>query len=383
MKRAGNLHGAGERLEPLGAAYETAARAPESFDMTSPRSHQTGELLVVDDNRANRLLLGRALEKLGHTVRFAENGRDALEMLRQRAVDLVLLDIEMPEMDGHDVLEALAADPRLHEIPVVMTSSADEMEGVARCLERGAEDYFFTPLNPVLLQARIGASLENKRLRDRQRELFRKLAPAAVAEELLATGVAMDGERVDASVMFSDIRAFTDVIAAASPADTIELLNSYHALMSEAIRGHGGIVNQVYGDGLMAIFGAPLARTDHRDHAVRTALAMLDLLDSFNRDQARRDRVQIRIGIGIASGPVIAGLIGTEPRVTYTCVGDTVKLAAHLEEHTKELGRAILIDEATRNGLGDGLRVESHWPVRFKARREPMRVYSVPPGQRP
>src|SRR5437867_157122 len=132
----------------------------ERSGMASPRNPQTGDLLVVDDNRVNRLLLGRALENLGHTVTFAENGREALERLRQRAVDLVLLDIEMPEMNGYQVLEALAAEPRLRDLPVVMMSSVEEVESVARCIEMGAEDYLFKPVNPVLLKARIRASLE-------------------------------------------------------------------------------------------------------------------------------------------------------------------------------------------------------------------------------
>ena len=115
--------------------------------MTHPRNAPAGRLLVVDDNRVNRLLIGRALEQLGHTVTFAENGRDGLEALRQRPVDLVLLDIEMPEMDGYQVLQALAADPRLRDVPVVMMSSVEEVDSVARCIEMGAEDYLFKPVN--------------------------------------------------------------------------------------------------------------------------------------------------------------------------------------------------------------------------------------------
>jgi CheY-like chemotaxis protein len=172
--------------------------------VTSPRSSPTGDLLVVDDNRVNRLLLGRALEQLGHTVTFADNGRQALDALQKRRVDLVLLDIEMPELNGYQVLEALAADPRLRDLPVVMMSSVEEVDSVARCIEMGAEDYLFKPVNPVLLRARVGASLEKKRLRDRQLELFRKFATAEVAEELLTTGLALDGKHVEASVMFSD-----------------------------------------------------------------------------------------------------------------------------------------------------------------------------------
>ena len=193
----------------------------------------------------------------------------------------------------------------------------------------------------------------------------------------------MGGKHLEASVMFSDIRSFTSITEALSPPDTIDLLNSYYTLMFDAIGGHGGMVNQMLGDGLMAIFGAPLPRADHRDRAVRAGLDMLHMVALFNGEQALRGGVTIRIGIGIASGPVIAGLTGTERRVTYTCVGDTVNLAAHLEAHTKELGRPILIEENTRSGLGDGVRVESHGPVLFKTRSQAVQVYSVTAGQRP
>ena len=348
--------------------------------MTSPGSAQTGKLLVVDDNRVNRLLLGRALEQLGHTVTFAENGREGLEALRRQRVDLILLDIEMPEMDGYQALAALAADPHLRDIPVVMMSSVEEVDSVARCIEMGAEDYLFKPVNPVLLRARVGASLEKKRLRDRQRELFRKFATAEVAEELLTSGLALGGKHVEASVMFSDIRKFTSLTETLSPTDTIELLNSYYTLMFDAIGGQGGIVNQMLGDGLMAIFGAPLPRPDHRQRAVSAALEMQELVAGFNREQAARGGAEIRIGIGIASGPLVAGFTGTEQRVTYTCVGDTVNLAAHLEAHTKVLGQPILIDENTRTGLADGVRVETHGSVQFKTRSRVETVYSVVPG---
>jgi adenylate cyclase len=347
--------------------------------VASPRNPGAGDLLVVDDNRVNRLLLGRALEQLGHTVTFAENGRDALATLRQRTVDLVLLDIEMPEMNGYEVLEALAADPRLRDLPVVMLSSVEEVDSVARCIEMGAEDYLFKPVNTVLLKARVGASLEKKRLRDQQRELFRKFASSEVADELLAAGLTPGGKYVEASVMFSDIRSFTRITEALSPAATIELVNTYYTLTFDAISSHGGIVNQMLGDGLMAIFGAPLPRPDHREHAVRAALEMLEMMDVFNGERARGGGEAVRIGIGIASGPVIAGLTGTERRVTYTCVGDTVNLAAHLEAHTKVIGQPILIDENTRKGLPQTLRAEPQGPVQFKSRSHTVDVYAVGP----
>ena len=348
--------------------------------MSLDRSPEKGNLLVVDDNRVNRLLLGRTLEQLGHRVAFAENGRLALEVLRTRPVDLVLLDIEMPEMNGYETLEALQADPKLRDIPVVMMSSVDEVDSVARCIETGAEDYLFKPVNVVLLRARVAASLEKKRLRDRQRELFRKFATAEVAEELLATGFALGGKYVDATVMFSDIRSFTSLVESRGPAETIDLLNSYYTLMFDAIGSQGGIVNQIEGDGLMALFGAPLPRPDHAERAVRASVEMLEMIAAFNREQASQGKPEIQIGVGIATGQVIAGYTGTQRRVTYTCVGDTVNLAAHLEAHTKVLGQPILIEEHTRAGLSSAIRVEDHGPVQFKTRAQPVRVYAVVPG---
>jgi len=344
------------------------------------RSVDRGDLLVVDDNRVNRLLLTRTLEQLGHRVAFAENGRQALDSLRARPVELVLLDIEMPEMNGYETLEALQADAKLRDIPVVMMSSIEEIDSVARCIELGAEDYLFKPVNPVLLRARMAASLEKKRLRDQQRELFRKFATAEVAEELLSSGFALGGKHVDATVMFCDIRGFTGLAESLSPVETIELLNSYYTLMFDAIESQGGVVNQIVGDGLMAVFGAPLPRDDHRARAVQAALEMLELVAGFEREQAARGKPQIRIGIGIASGQVIAGYTGTERRVTYTCVGDTVVVGAHLEQHTKVLGRPILIDERTREGLDPAIRVEDHGTVQLKSRSQPVRVFSVVPG---
>jgi len=350
-----------------------------------------GRLLVVGFTggeiptiRVNRLLLGRALEQLGHTVTFAENGREALASLGRRRADLVLLDIEMPEMDGYQTLHALSADPRLRDIPVVMMSSVEEVDSVARCIEMGAEDYLFKPVNPVLLRARVAASLEKKRLRDLQRELFRRFATAEVAEEVLSAGGTLDGKykQVEASVMFSDIRSYTAITETLAPADTIELLNSYYTLTFDAISGQGGIVNQMLGDGLMAIFGAPLPLADHRERAVLAALEMLDLMEAFNQDQARRGAIAVRIGIGIASGPLVAGFTGTQQRMTYTGVGDAVNLAAHLEAHTKVLGAPILIDETTRGGLSEAIQVVAHGPTQLKTRAHPVQVYSVPVGQR-
>ncbi|MGH3147470.1 MAG: histidine kinase dimerization/phospho-acceptor domain-containing protein [Rubrobacter sp.] len=143
-------------------------------------------LLIVDDNEINRDVLARQLERQGHATSVAENGLRALDMVRAREFDLMLLDIVMPQMNGYEVLRHLKADPRLRDIPVIMISALDEIEAVVRCIELGAEDYLPKPFDPVLLRARIGACLEKKRLRDQEVEYLRnvdRVTAAAVAVE--------------------------------------------------------------------------------------------------------------------------------------------------------------------------------------------------------
>ncbi len=341
-----------------------------------------GRLLVVDDNKVNRLLLGRGLEQQGHRVAFAENGRQAVELLHQNEFDLMLLDIQMPEMDGYQVLEKVASDLEMRDIPVIVTSSLEELDSIVRCIEMGAEDYLIKPVNPVLLRARIGAGLEKKRLRDQQRELIRRFATAEVAQDLEESGFALGGRSVEATVMFSDIRGFTTLVESQTPAETIELLNTYYTLMFEAISGQGGVVNQMVGDGLMAIFGAPIPLPNHSEQAVRAALEMIEMIDLFNLDQVAANRPTIRIGIGIATGQVIAGYTGTQRRATYTCVGDTVNLAARLEAYTKVAGQPILIDDITRSALSETINVEDLGSVDIKGKNQPVNVFTVLLGKK-
>jgi adenylate cyclase len=342
----------------------------------------TGHLLVVDDNKVNRLLLGRGLEQQGHTVSFAEHGRLALEMLRAQSFDLVLLDIQMPEMNGYQVLEQITNDLHLRHLPVIMTSAVDELDSVVRCIEMGAEDYLIKPVNAVLLRARINASLEKKRLRDQQRELIRKFATAEVAEDMEASGFALGGKFVEATVMFSDIRGFTSITEAQSPGDTIELLNTYYTLMFEAISEHSGVVNQMVGDGLMALFGAPVFLENHCEQAVLATLEMVEMIELLNTDQVAQKKPLIRIGIGVATGQVIAGYTGTLRRATYTCVGDTVNLAARLESHTKVIGEPILIDDATRIQLSAAISVKDEGLFTIKGKTSEVRIHSVQASQK-
>lgn len=347
--------------------------------MTLRRLHGPGRLLVVEDNKVNRILLQRGLEQEGHIVTNAHNGREALGLLRSQPFDIVLLDIEMPEMNGFQVLEACLQDARLREIPIIMTSAMDELDSVIKCIEMGAEDYLTKPLNAVLLRARVNASLEKKRLRDEQRKLFDTLATSEVAKELIDKGFSLGGKHVDASVMFTDIRSFTSIAESQDPSETMELLNMYFTLMFEPVKDHGGIVSQIAGDGFMAIFGAPIPLANHREEAVFSAIEMFELLKGFNQEQALRKKVQIEIGIGIAAGRVIAGFTGTEQRAIFTCVGDTANLASRIQDYTKNVGKPLLINENASQGLPSAIQRDFLDSILFKGKSQPVSIYSVKP----
>jgi class 3 adenylate cyclase len=345
-------------------------------------AENAARLLVVDDNKVNRLLLIRAVELQGHRGVGAENGRIALDMLERDPFDLMLLDIAMPEMDGFQVLQRLLANSRLRDLPVIVTSAVEGMQAVVRCIELGADDYLHKPVNPVLLRARVNSSLEKKRLRDQQKELLQRFATVEVAQDLEQSGFALGGRHLRATVMFADIRGFTALSETQPPDETIELLNTYYTLMFDAISGQRGVINQMIGDGLMAVFGAPLPLADAATSAVRAALDMIEMIDLLNVERVAANKAPIAIGIGIASGEMIAGYTGTQRRATYTCVGDAVNLAARLEAHTRVAGRTILVDAETRTALPSSARVEALGPVPFKGKAAPVEVFSVDSGQK-
>ena len=336
-----------------------------------------GKILVVDDHPTTRLKLSLGLQEQGHTVAEAENGKQALEKLHADPFDLVLLDIVMPEMDGYQVLDEMKRDVKLRDLPVIVISANDELEHIVHGIELGADDYLTKSCDPVLLKARIGACLEKKRLRDQQKKILHTFATQEIAEELMANGFSLGGKRMDATILFADIRSFTAYAEKNDAEDVLETLNEYFASMFEPIASHGGIVNQILGDGLMALFGTIKKNGDHRQQAVLTAINMMTVLKSLNHERVAEGKAEISIGIGIASGKVMAGYAGTQHRATYTCVGDTVNLAARIENYTREVNIPILIDSYTRDCLPDSVPVNSLGKITLKGKTSPVEIYSV------
>lgn len=151
-------------------------------------AEEYGQILVVDDNRVNRLKLSISLQQQGHTVGLAEDGQQALEMLKSTPFDVVLLDIIMPGMDGYQVLERMKGDPKLRDIPVIVISALDEIDSAVRCIQMGAEDYLPKSFNPVLLRARLNSSLQKKKLRDLENAYLQQELTLRQSEKLATLG---------------------------------------------------------------------------------------------------------------------------------------------------------------------------------------------------
>jgi len=340
------------------------------------REH-TAEILVVDDNRLNRVKLGHSLAAQHHHVSLAENGREALEMLGGKRFDLVLLDIMMPEVDGFQVLEQMKADASLREVPVIVISALEEMDSVVRCIEMGAEDHLGKPFDPVLLNARIGASLEKKRLRDEVveqlafiRGMFGRYVPESVVRTIVARKGNLEPTQRAATILYSDIESFTTIAETVAPKHVFAILNEYFPAVIEPITRRGGVVNQFQGDAMLVTFNVPLEDARHADNALGAAIEMQEALRG-----RRFAGVELRTRIGINTGDVVAGNVGAGDRINYTVHGDAVNLAARLESLNKSYGTRVLVSQSTVDALEDSYPLEPVGEVDIRGRNARVKIY--------
>jgi len=363
----------------------------------------TGRILVVDDNAENRDVLGRRLEREGHQVQQAAGGKQAIELLQRQTIDLVLLDVMMPEIDGYEVLQQLKTDPALRHIPVLMISALDEMDSVVRCIELGADDYLPKPFDPVLLRARIGASLEKKQLRDREAQHVEELAQwnrtleQRVAEqvglverlgrlkrffspqlaELIVAGGADDPlktHRRDITVCFLDLRGFTAFAETAEPEEIMGVLREFHAEMGKLILEHEGTLERFTGDGMMIFFNDPVPVSNPGERAVRMALAMRERV-AVLVEKWRKLGYDLELGIGIAHGYATIGAIGFEGRWDYGAIGSVTNLAARLCGEAKP--GQILIAKRVLAMTEDALEVEPAGELSLKGFQRPVPAFNV------
>jgi adenylate cyclase len=396
---------AAQRLTKLLAAAP-ASPAGAGAPGAGPEKPSRGVVLVVDDDQDNRDLLSRRLAREGYAVQAAVDGQAALDALRAGAsppIDLVLLDVMMPGVDGYEVLRQLKADAALRGLPVVMISALDELSSVVRCIELGAEDYLPKPFDPVLLRARVGACLEKKRLRDQEARQARELAEwnrtleARVAEHvaqverlgrlkrffspqlvdlILAGGTAdpLRSHRAEVTVVFLDLRGFTAFAESADPEEVMGVLREYHAEMGRLILEHEGTLERFTGDGMMIFFNDPVPVPDAAARAVRMALAMRERVGQLDAGWRKRG-YDLGLGIGIAQGYATIGAIGFEGRWDYGAIGTVTNLAARLCGEARP--GDILVSQRVAGAVEDLVSLESVGPLTLKGLARPVAASRV------
>ena len=350
-------------LGAIKGAHDDSADHPEAENRMI--NSEPGFILAVDDLQENRELVARNLSRIGHFVITAASGEEALRALEQSDVDVVLLDLLMPEMDGHEVLRRIKEHPEWRATPVIVISGNQDMDGIIKCIEAGADDYLFKPFNPVLLQARIKAGIERKRWHDKEelyrqqlernekfiRATFGRYLSDEIVTDILERpeGLELGGDLRHVSIMLSDIRGFTSLSENLAPSQVVTLLNRYLGTMTDIIMAHHGTIDEFIGDAILAVFGAPQHRDDDADRAVNCALAMQAAMVEINALNEAEGFPALNTGIAINTGDVIAGNIGSERRAKYGFVGHAMNVTSRIEDFTA--GGEILISNSTLQSL--------------------------------
>jgi adenylate cyclase len=362
----------------------------------------TTRILVVDDLPRNIRLLEAVLAPRGHEVVGAGSGAEGLALAGRGDIDLVLLDIVMPEMDGYEVCRRLRDDEATRFLPIVMITASGEQEKLA-AIEAGADDFVTKPFDHAELLARVHSLVRVKRYHDtieaqaaelaafnqqleqRVREqvdqldrlgrLRRFLSPQ-LAELVVSSGddSFLESHRREITVVFCDLRGFTAFAETVEPEDVLHVLGQYHEALGDLVSRFEGTLERFTGDGLMVFFNDPMPCPDAPQRAVRMAVAMRGRVAQLAEGWSRRG-YDLHLGIGIAQGHATLGRIGFEGRSDYAAIGSVTNLAARLCEHAAP--GQILISARVYAGADEIVTVQPVGDLSLRGFSKPTRVYDV------
>jgi len=339
------------------------------------------KILIVDDSRLMRLGLTKALNNLGFTnIIEASDGDEAINKLLDHPVDLILLDMEMPKMNGLEVLATINMNPLLKGVPAIVISATEQTDLIVQCIEAGAEDYLIKPANQTLLRARVTTSLEKKRLRDLDKlryaqlqaekeqvelekdksdRLLLNILPGTIANRLKGGEKNIANGHAIVSVMFADLVGFTTLSRKTDPDVLVSMLNQIFTAFDNIVEKHGVEKIKTIGDCYMMVGGLPTHKEDHAKVVANSALEMIYALEHINQ----KNGTDLNMRIGIHSGPVVAGVIG-KIKFTYDLWGDTVNVASRME--SSGMAGRIQLSEQTRAQLGSEFQLEERGFVECK-----------------
>jgi class 3 adenylate cyclase len=351
-------------------------------------------IILVDDNPSN-LRIGKNVLAEKYAIATAPSAEKMFSLLENNQPSLILLDIDMPEMDGYEAIKILKSKPQTKDIPIIFltakTESGDEIAG----LSLGAIDYITKPFQPPLLLKRIEVHLlvssqrktlekqaaELRYFNDNLRKALSTYLSGDVMEEIIAdpTRLQLGGIKRRMTALFTDLKDFSSITERLSPEDVVQLLNHYLSAMSEVILGEKGTIDKFEGDAIVTFFGAPLELPDHALRACTSAILMKRLEKDMNRKIMENgiSPAPLFTRIGINAGEMVVGNMGTERKMNYTIMGNAVNLASRLEGVNKLYKTWILASEDTVKECKGRILVRRLDRIRVVGIQEPVRIYEL------
>ncbi|MGD1848152.1 MAG: adenylate/guanylate cyclase domain-containing protein [Salibacteraceae bacterium] len=352
-------------------------------------------ILYVDDEPAN-LRTFKAAFRREFKIHLAEGAAEAIEILRNKDVHLIITDQRMPETTGVEFLQSINNEFP-DQVRMILTGFSD-LEAVIEAINSANVYRYITKpwdedeLRDTILRAHKLYSLQkaNKRLVSELSEkvsdlektmlLFRKYVPEEVVRESLEAKDGkslLDGETREVAVMFTDIRNFTNISSKLEAHEVVEFLNDYLGVMNDIILKYNGTINKFMGDGILALFGAPINYPNNSENAVMCGLEMLEKVREVSQRYEEKFGREVAIGVGINTGKAVVGNIGSEQKVEYTVIGDVVNVAARIESLTKDKPNSILISESVMQQSETVVETSPREPVKVKGKDEPINVFEV------
>ncbi len=304
-------------------------------------SNSRFRILIVDDEPINQQVLSNHLSESNFQILQAMSGMEALNILDNTKLDLVLLDIMMPKISGYEVCKEIRKKYLPSELPVIMITAKDQVSDLVEGLACGANDYLSKPFTKAELLARLKTHLNlyhinTSYLRFIPREFIRSLGHDSIID--VGLGDQVHGEM---TILFSDIRSFTSITEKLSAKESFELLNEILSYITPSIASHGGFIDKYIGDAIMALFPAK------PEDSITSAIQIQQKLTEFNALRLQQNKSAIQIGIGIHTGPLMLGTIGVKDRMDGTVISDAVNLASRLEELNKLYGTSMIVSHST------------------------------------
>lgn len=347
------------------------------------------KILIVEDEVVQRTALETFVAAWGFEVITVETATDAIVHLSRNEIDMALIDLHLPDNPGMEILKHIRDTDGSIPVPVFMMSAEDSPEIRIVCMSTGADDFLPKPLNFADVSMKIQQAFERVSYKKQIQELNAKLEKEKkslqryfsddLVEKILSEEISTElgGTIVMASIMFFDIRGSTTMAEKIGPQAYAERISKLFADLMDIIFNNGGSINELLGDGILATFGCPFPKSDDAKNAVRAALAIESHMNSINRLREIAGKVPYGFGMGISTGKIFAGNIGSERMIKFAVMGDSVNTAARIQDLTKDSPYNIIIDEPTRAAGKPACNVTELETTQLRGKHESVKLFGL------